>query len=308
VTANNSTHFDAATYTVERLCADLGLTYQTLSSLGARIDRGGYHRFVDSKRNKTRVFDEPAPSLKIIQRALVDRFFVKLPASEHVYSRRGLDVVRNAARHVGRAYRLSMDLSDCYPSTTLSLIREALTGLGLRSEVIGLVARLVTYNGRLPQGSPASSAVLDCVLYRLDEALARLAAEYGATYTRWVDDLSFSADVPLTSLARRVKRLVRAHGYVIKDRKTRHSRPGELHTVTGISVGSVLHAPPQYLDRVGREITAFSRGRRSQKERSIDGKIQWVNRLNSSEAGMLDRKMIFATAKRRARRLRTKTE
>lgn len=291
----------APDYTADKLAKDLGRSYERLSREAARIDRDGYQRFVQKKGRKTRVFAAPSPWLKTIQRGLADRLFPNLPLSSHVYSRRGRDVVQNARQHVGRPYRLTVDIADCFPSTTLAMVRSALEDAELPRNVAGLITRIVTYNGRLPQGSPCSPAVLDCVLYRLDESLARLAAEYGGVYSRFVDDLTFSADVPLAALRRRASKIVRSYGYTLRQEKTRSTGPGDFHTVTGIAVRSTLHAPPAYLDQVRHEISAFGRGRRSVNERSLSGKIQWVGRIDRSDAATLQRHMSTATAKRRRR-------
>ncbi len=297
---SKSLPIDFASFTVQDLAARAGLAYSTLSGLAKVIDQSGYHRFVDRKNGKARVFAEPTPMLKQVQRNLLETFFSALPVSSHVYNRRGQDVVKHAQRHVGRSYLLSMDLRDCFPNTTTAMVRRTLSALGLSSEVVGLVTRLVTYNGQLPQGSPCSSAVVDCVLFSLDEAIAGLASEHSATYTRWLDDFSFSADAPLATLYRSVKRLVRAHGYSVNHRKTRKSRPGQIHTVTGIAVGSTLHAPREYLVRLDREIDSFSRAKTPDRERALYGKIQWVSRLNLSEGAKLHQKMQRATVRRAA--------
>ncbi len=294
-------HWHAPDYTADRLAKDLGRSYARLSREAARIDRDGYQRFVQKKGHKTRVFAAPSPWLKTIQRGLADHLFPHLPLSSHVYSRNGRDVVQNARQHIGRPFRLTVDIADCFPSTTLAMVRSALEDAELPRDVVGLVTRIVTYNGRLPQGSPCSPAVLDCVLYRLDESLARLAGEYGGVYSRFVDDLTFSADVPLVALRRRASKIVRSYGYTLRHEKTRSTGPGGFHTVTGIVVDSTLHAPRAYLNQLRHEISAFGRGRRSVHERSLSGKIQWVGRVDRSDATTLQRHMTTAAAKRRRR-------
>ena len=173
----------------------------------------------------------------------------------------------------------------------------------LQDDVVGLLARLVTYRGRLPQGPPTSAAVLDRVLLPLDNALADLAASDGATYSRYADDLSFSSNLSLQALRHRATKLVRQRGYILQGKKTRSTGPGSMHVVTGIVVGSELHALPSYIAAVRHDIGRFRRGR-SCNERSLRGQITWVARLNENEARQLEVQFIEAQKVRALRRAR----
>ena len=288
---------DIAAYSVAKLASDLGLSHPQLSRLTEKVDSSGYTPFPSIKKGKKRVFAAPNPALKRVQRALAKRLLRRLPVSDHVFSTPGRDVVRNAERHLAGGYRLSLDLMDCYPSTSLSRIRNTLVGLGLDSNVAAVVARLATYKGLLPQGSACSGAILDLVLYSLDESLGRLAAESGCTYTRFVDDITFSGPVPLQKVGKQARRLIRAYGYKIRDRKTLYSGRGELHEITGIAVDHTMHAPRGYVIRVEAHIRDYRQGGTS-KEQSIRGMIQWVARLNKSEASVLERQLRSASYRR----------
>ena len=46
---------------------------------------------------------------------------------------------------------------------------------------------------RLPQGAPTSPALTNLICWRLDRRLSGLAAKLGFTYTRYADDMTFSA-------------------------------------------------------------------------------------------------------------------
>lgn len=56
------------------------------------------------------------------------------------------------------------------------------------SKVLGVLCCLYRH---LPQGAPTSPALSNIVGYEMDKKLAALAAEYGLTYTRYADDLTF---------------------------------------------------------------------------------------------------------------------
>ena len=72
------------------------------------------------------------------------------------------------------------------------------------SKVLGVLCCLYRH---LPQGAPTSPALSNIVGYEMDKKLAALAAEYGLTYTRYADDLTFSGDVfPKEQIIPRIKR------------------------------------------------------------------------------------------------------
>ena len=52
---------------------------------------------------------------------------------------------------------------------------------------------LFTYKGRLPMGTPTSPVLSNLAAIPLDNALTGWAGERGATFTRFVDDLTFSS-------------------------------------------------------------------------------------------------------------------
>jgi len=92
----------------------------------------------------------------------------------------------------------------------------------------------------LPQGSPTSPALANLVSFRLDRRLDGLAARFGATYTRYADDLTFSGDGTLMQRAGRIIALVEAiaadEGFRVNDAKTRVRSRAQRQLVTGLVV------------------------------------------------------------------------
>jgi hypothetical protein len=90
----------------------------------------------------------------------------------------------------------------------------------------------------LPAGAPTSPALANLVCYRLDRRLAGLAAAFGARYTRYVDDLTFSGDRALGrgALPGLVAEVVREEGFRVRAGKTRVLGAGRRHRVLGVVV------------------------------------------------------------------------
>lgn len=251
----------------------------------SRIDTRGYHQFVDRKGRKNRPISAPADWLKALQRRLVESVFRAVPVSDRVYSQRGRNVVKNAQQHRANAYLLGMDLKDCFPTTTLEMVRNSLLRRGFRRDVVKVVARVVTYHGRLPQGPPTSPAVFDGVFFWADQELEALAAQHGAIYTRYVDDLCFSGQSPLRLLRRQAALIVKAHGFGINERKTALSGPNQTHAVTNIHLSaSKLHPPPSYVRDLEWSIRRFAGAPSKASASSIVGRIRWVKQLDEEMA------------------------
>ncbi|SDY53117.1 Reverse transcriptase (RNA-dependent DNA polymerase) [Modestobacter sp. DSM 44400] len=95
----------------------------------------------------------------------------------------------------------------------------------------------------LPQGAPTSPALANLVCFRLDRRLAGLAAAFGATYTRYVDDLTFSGNPTLRGgrLAEVVTQVVTDEGFRANPAKTRTTAAARRQAV----LGTVVNAGPK---------------------------------------------------------------
>lgn len=92
----------------------------------------------------------------------------------------------------------------------------------------------------LPQGAPTSPALANLCAYRMDCRLAGLAKRFGATYTRYADDLTFSGDHELRRTQLRLRkwviRVVTEEGFTLNAAKTRVKSQSDRQTVTGLVV------------------------------------------------------------------------
>jgi hypothetical protein len=106
---------------------------------------------------------------------------------------------------------------------------------------------------RLPQGAPTSPAVTNLICLRLDRRLSGLAAKLGFTYTRYADDMTFSASgeaARLTgTLLKAVGEIVAAEGFTVHPDKTRIMRRHRRQEVTGLTVNERVGVPRDTLRR-----------------------------------------------------------
>lgn len=259
----------------------LALSAEALWNHARRATAHGYNQFLHGDRGKRRVICAPRFWLKSLQSGLYERVLLKVPVSTRVFSQRGHDVIENAEQHLNQSHMVVLDIENCFPSTKHSMVRDALLRSGFENSAATLLTRLVTYKGALPQGPPTSPSILSVVFAPLDEELEWLAAEFGATYTRYMDDLCFSANRPLDLLARRAERAIRHAGYRVNPAKRRVWGPNDRHTVTKIIVSSSLHPNQDYLEALVHELGRLRHGEFRLSVNRLRGMIDWVARLDA---------------------------
>ncbi|MDX8524830.1 retron St85 family RNA-directed DNA polymerase [Mesorhizobium sp. MSK_1335] len=171
---------------------------------------------IDKKGGGKRSISQPAREVKLLQRALIEILLRDLPVhSAATAYQAGLSIHANAVPHVGHGPILKMDFKDFFPtirdhdwekycrSTQCLSDREdiRLTGLLIcqrPKKTVGL---------RLAIGAPSSPFVSNALLYEFDEAVSAAVAKDKVIYTRYADDLTFSA--PRLGHLRDVEKTVR---------------------------------------------------------------------------------------------------
>lgn len=218
------------------LAALLGVGSSELQGLAAMP----YRHFPMAKRDgTTRPIGEPAPELKEAQRVLLDAFWSGFRVHDATHSVTGRSALTNASRHAGATALLKLDIRGFFPSIQAPRIVGFLVSAGVPRDVSEALASLATWEGSLPQGAPTSNAIADVLCYRLDTRLAGVAAKFDATYTRYVDDITFSwrvAEVPFVAARETAHTVLRAEGFHVNARKTRMVRHGGHMMVTGYNV------------------------------------------------------------------------
>ncbi|MET0351280.1 MAG: reverse transcriptase family protein, partial [Rhizobacter sp.] len=221
-----------------------------------------YRRFtLPKKTGGERTISAPMPRLKRAQYWVLDNLLAKVPlhAAAHGFVP-GRGIVSNAAPHTGKAVVINLDLKDFFPSVTYPRIKGVFRGLGYGEHVATTLALLCSENatdelevdgerffvggkGRdrvLPQGAPTSPMLTNILCRRLDRRLQGLADKLGFTYTRYADDLTFSATPEageqVGRLLRQVHHVLRDEGFTPHPDKQRVMRASSRQEVTGIVV------------------------------------------------------------------------
>lgn len=203
---------------------------------------GHYQEFWMRKRSGGyRMISAPDKDLQAIQSTIYSRILssVTIVHPVAVGFRCGRSVVDNAAPHLGKRYVLKMDIHDFFGSIRSPRVRQTFKKIGYPENVSKVLGALCCLHRHLPQGAPTSPALSNIVGYEMDRKLAALAAEYGLTYTRYADDLTFSGDVfPKEQIIPQVKRIIRDEKFEPNHKKTHFMNQSSRKIITGVSVAS----------------------------------------------------------------------
>jgi hypothetical protein len=244
------------------VCTLLGVDAAGLAKLMRPGTESGsaYVEFeIPKAKGGTRRIAAPRGPLRKAQRALLDKILAKVPQHDAAHGFViGRSTVTNARPHVGAALVIKTDLKDFFPTVHYRRVAGIFMALGYNDVVAGVLAALTTYRpklpdgrvvwpGVLPQGAPTSPVLANLACRRLDARLVKLAAKFGATYTRYADDLTFSfAETPTIAVGRFlwwVDGICQQEGFIEHPGKRKFLRAKTQQRITGIVVNRAVHVP-----------------------------------------------------------------
>ena len=222
---------------------------------------------VPKKRGGVRTIHAPVTPLKVIQQCLnlvLQCVFTPNPAATGFVV--GKNIADNARPHVGKLYIYNLDLKDFFPGIDFHRVKACLklppfNLTGPREPLAFLIANLccVQHSDEpkrafLPQGAPTSPILSNVICQQLDRRLTGLAKRFGATYTRYADDLTFSSYTnlyqPDGEFCRELERIIADQRFTINPSKTRLQRPGYRQEVTGLVVNERVNVSRRYIRTV----------------------------------------------------------
>lgn len=249
----------------EEIAKATGLELETLRFLAFSRDVSTSSNYIDfeikKKTGGVRKISAPKPSLKLAQYWILEQLLEKVSIGEVVHGFcKERSIVTNATPHIGRFVVVNIDLEDFFPTITYPRVKGLFKALGYSESAATVFALLCTESEReevsldgktyfvavgdrkLPQGAPTSPAISNLICRTLDKALTSLGKNLGFTYTRYADDLTFSAadDQQVGKLLRQVRYLVGKQGFLVNEKKTKVIRKSRRQEVTGIVVNEKL--------------------------------------------------------------------
>jgi RNA-directed DNA polymerase len=288
--------------TPDDLARALDITNRQLTWLSSHEEHAHYRTlYLRKKRSsKARQIDAPRPHLKRVQRWVLRNILqaVDLHPSSTAFSP-GNSIVTNASLHTGRELVVRFDLESFFPTIRARRVKGLFRSLGYSEKVSILLTNLTTSDWRLPQGAPTSPAIANLVCRRLDTRLDALARRFGAAYTRYADDLTFSGDRDFIGGLKRfiptVRRIVREEGFRLNQAKTHFARKGAQQRVSGLVVNRQVSVPRTERRRLRAVLHNLSKGKpakgREIKVRDLrthlQGRVAFLSQVHPEEASRL---------------------
>jgi len=219
-----------------------------------------YKRFtIPKKTGGERLISAPQDRLKNQQYWIYENILKKLPMHQAAHGfTTGKSIVSNAEPHLGSKLVINLDLKDFFPSLSYKRVLGMFIGMGYSPAIATVLALLTTeqptqeveLDGErwfvasgtrcLPQGAPTSPAITNWICRRLDVRLEGVAKKFGFSYTRYADDMTFSANEEGVNNSQKllwqVKKIVHEEGFTIHPNKLRLMRKGQRQEVTGVVV------------------------------------------------------------------------
>lgn len=225
-----------------------------------------------------RVIEAPNPELKARQRLLL-KIFQEVPLHSCTHGVRGTSTSTNATPHIGNSIIIKLDISNFFPETTRAMIERGLRVLD-HSKYAELLDDCLLEE-RLPQGAPTSPMLSAIAFSYYDYFLQVLADEHGLTYTRYVDDLTFSGPYRPRRFVGRVRETVlpyRIHPGKIESCHRAYQR----QEVTGIVINEKKSVPRKYRKLLRAKLDHFAR-RNEPLDDSTQGELSYVCSINGDQ-------------------------
>lgn len=219
---------------------------------------------IPKKNGKPRVIDTPNKKLKWIQRRLSEELCeihtdyivqneIKTDVS-HGFEK-NKSIITNAYKHKNKKYLVNIDISDFFSSFNFGRVRgyfQKSREFMFSKEVATIIAQLVCYKGKLPQGAPTSPIISNLIFNIVDLQILVLAKKYKLYYTRYADDMSFSTnnkafEKEYLDFIEELSELLEKNGFDINQKKTRLEYHTSRQEVTGLTVNKKVNANRQFI-------------------------------------------------------------
>ena len=183
-------------------------------------------------RLKKRLIFAPCEVLKYKQRCFLNAIRWSFPLD--------LDTQRCAEIHTGKKWILKMDIKHFYASVPYSDIKNFIKIVckNIENANVNYYIDITTVNGKLPTGAPTSAYIADNCFKKADLAIQSYCNVFSVSYSRYMDDLTFSSDNKqvLKKIELKVREILSANGYRLNKKKLKYISSNKQQNILGLIV------------------------------------------------------------------------
>lgn len=244
-----------------------------------------YYKYfaIKKRRGGLRRIIAPYSDLRRIQVWIKECILDKIKQPDYVTAfAKERNTLMNARIHEGKKYILKLDIANFFESINIKQVCSAFCRMGYTPEVSSCLATLCTSKineykysqleeqkdiqalfeelrwkneAFLIQGAPTSPALANIICYRMDRRIIGLSKSKKFNYSRYADDITFSADIKsdLPKIGM-IRRIIESEGFHLNGDKTELLHTGNRQMVTGLLVDRHVRVPGRYKKDIRRHI------------------------------------------------------
>ena len=186
-----------------------------------------YYRLITTQKGKKRLLEIPFDEIKSLSK-LYCELFQKIPCPTYNYAGyKGQSAYKNALVHIGNFAFVTIDIEDFYQNSKTKHVKDMLVNkFGINEsedrELLDFLLKILTYNGHIPTGAPASPILAFLTHKDLFDEIYEYTKALGITFTLYYDDITLSAKHGITmEVVKHICKILSKHGLKINPKKTK---------------------------------------------------------------------------------------
>jgi hypothetical protein len=122
----------------------------------------------------------------------------------------------------------------------------------------------------------------------MDNHLLKWAVRHHFTYTRYVDDLSFSSNMPISSThLADILEILQSHQFMADMEKIKWYGKNDIKIITGLQLTDSIDIPKTFFQNLDEEINLFGEIRDLSQKYPSKNAIEWIKELERVLSGKL---------------------
>lgn len=200
------------------------------------------------------------------------------------------NIKENADNHIKCSQILNIDLKNYFEQINFGRVRGMFIAkpYSIGTEAATVLAQIVCYKGKLPQGAPTSPIIANMVCAPMDNHFMKLARNEHITYTRYADDITFSSNHKFSKcvvlndsenviIGQSIIDILTEDGFEMNEKKIHLRNKGRRQEVTGLIVNKKVNVRREYV----REVRAILHN--YEQNGAEDAVVEYFKKYKSDE-------------------------